>query len=90
MRPFQELFVEEASTLSWFEVKQISCPSGDPGGVCRRRSRSRKVPEGRNGVPNAGQKRIFVIDESSLTSTRQINELFHRTQPPDRVLFVQG
>jgi ABC-type branched-subunit amino acid transport system ATPase component len=42
----------------------------------------------RNEAPNDGQKRIFVIDESSLTSTRQMNEFFHRLQTPDRVLLV--
>ena len=42
----------------------------------------------RNEAPNDGQKRIFVIDESSLTSTRQMNEVFHRLQTPDRVLLV--
>ncbi|MGB6474086.1 MAG: MobF family relaxase [Candidatus Sulfotelmatobacter sp.] len=42
----------------------------------------------RNEAPNIGQKRIFVIDESSLTSTRQMNEFFHRLQAPDRVLLV--
>ena len=42
----------------------------------------------RNEAPNDGQKRIFVIDESSLTSTRQMNEFFHRLQVPDRVLLV--
>jgi conjugative relaxase-like TrwC/TraI family protein len=42
----------------------------------------------RNEVPSEGQKRFFVIDESSLTSTRQMNEFFHRLQAPDRVLLV--
>jgi conjugative relaxase-like TrwC/TraI family protein len=42
----------------------------------------------RNDVSNDGQKRIFIVDESSLTSTRQINELFHRLQPADRLLLV--
>jgi conjugative relaxase-like TrwC/TraI family protein len=42
----------------------------------------------RNEAPNDGQRRIFVIDESSLTSTRQMNEFFHRLQAPDRVLLV--
>jgi hypothetical protein len=31
MKPFQELLVEVASKLSWIEVRQISCPSGDRG-----------------------------------------------------------
>jgi ATP-dependent exoDNAse (exonuclease V) alpha subunit len=42
----------------------------------------------RNDLPNDGQKRLFVIDESSLASTKQMNEFFHRLQPPDRVLLV--
>jgi len=42
----------------------------------------------RNELPDDGQKRIFVIDESSLTSTKQMNEFFHRLQTPDRVLLV--
>jgi ATP-dependent exoDNAse (exonuclease V) alpha subunit len=42
----------------------------------------------RNEAPTDGKKRIFVIDESSLTSTRQMNEFFHRLQTSDRVLLV--
>lgn len=42
----------------------------------------------RNEAPNDGQKRLFVIDESSLASTKQMNELFHRLQASDRVLLV--
>jgi conjugative relaxase-like TrwC/TraI family protein len=42
----------------------------------------------RNESPGDGQKRLFVIDESSLTSTKQINEFFHRLQTFDRVLLV--
>ena len=42
----------------------------------------------RSEAPNDGQKRLFVIDESSLASTKQMNEFFHRLQPPDRVLLV--
>jgi len=42
----------------------------------------------RNETPDDRQKRIFIIDESSLTSTKQMNEFFHRLQTPDRVLLV--
>jgi conjugative relaxase-like TrwC/TraI family protein len=42
----------------------------------------------RNEGPTNGQKRIFVIDESSLASTKQINEFFHRLHTSDRVLLV--
>lgn len=42
----------------------------------------------RNEAPNDGEKRLFVIDESSLASTKQMNEFFHRLQSSDRVLLV--
>ncbi|MGA2301055.1 MAG: MobF family relaxase [Candidatus Acidiferrum sp.] len=35
-----------------------------------------------------GQKRLYVLDESSLASTRQMNELLHRLKENDRVLLV--
>jgi ATP-dependent exoDNAse (exonuclease V) alpha subunit len=39
-------------------------------------------------APDDGQKRLFVIDESSLASTKQMNEFFHRLHISDRVLLV--
>jgi conjugative relaxase-like TrwC/TraI family protein len=42
----------------------------------------------RQEAPNQGEKRLFVIDESSLASTKQVNEFFHRLQTSDRVLLV--
>ena len=38
--------------------------------------------------PDEGRKRLFVIDESSLASTKQMNELLHRLHTSDRVLLV--
>ena len=35
-----------------------------------------------------GQKRLYVLDESSLASTKQMNELLHRLKERDRVLLV--
>ena len=35
-----------------------------------------------------GQKHLYVLDESSLASTRQINDFFHRLGEQDRVLLV--
>ncbi|HEV3037252.1 MAG TPA: MobF family relaxase [Candidatus Angelobacter sp.] len=35
-----------------------------------------------------GKKRLYVVDESSLTSTRQMNEFLHGLGPQDRVLLV--
>lgn len=42
----------------------------------------------RQEQPSEGQKRFFVIDESSLTGTKQINDFFHRLETSDRVLLV--
>ena len=38
--------------------------------------------------PDTGQKRLYVLDESSLASTRQMYEFIERLQPKDRVLLV--
>jgi ATP-dependent exoDNAse (exonuclease V) alpha subunit len=42
----------------------------------------------RGEQPDPGQKRFYVLDESSLASTRQIHEFFERLRPNDRVLLV--
>ena len=38
--------------------------------------------------PDTGQKRLYVVDESSLASTRQMHEFVTRLHPNDRVLLV--
>jgi ATP-dependent exoDNAse (exonuclease V) alpha subunit len=38
--------------------------------------------------PRDGQKRLYVLDESSLASTKQMNEFLHRLKENDRVLLV--
>ena len=42
----------------------------------------------RGQQPEMGEKRLYVIDESSLASTRQLHEFIERLHPNDRVLFV--
>jgi conjugative relaxase-like TrwC/TraI family protein len=42
----------------------------------------------RGQQPNTGEKRLFVLDESSLASTRQVHEFVNRLHPNDRVLLV--
>jgi conjugative relaxase-like TrwC/TraI family protein len=42
----------------------------------------------RSQEPHEGQKRLYVLDESSLASTRQMNEFLHRLKETDRVLLV--
>lgn len=38
--------------------------------------------------PQDGQKRLYVLDESSLASTKQMNQFLHRLRETDRVLLV--
>jgi conjugative relaxase-like TrwC/TraI family protein len=42
----------------------------------------------RGQQPDAGEKRLYVLDESSLASTRQLHEFIERLHPNDRVLLV--
>jgi conjugative relaxase-like TrwC/TraI family protein len=42
----------------------------------------------RGEQPDGGEKRLYVLDESSLASTKQMNELLHRLHSSDRVLLV--
>ncbi|HWZ52792.1 MAG TPA: MobF family relaxase [Granulicella sp.] len=38
--------------------------------------------------PDTGERRLYVLDESSLTSTKQMHEFVNRLHPNDRVLLV--
>jgi len=42
----------------------------------------------RGQLPDTGEKRLYVLDESSLASTRQMHEFVERLRPNDRVLLV--
>ena len=42
----------------------------------------------RGEQPDGGQSRLYILDESSLASTKQMNELLHRLDGGDRVLLV--
>jgi conjugative relaxase-like TrwC/TraI family protein len=42
----------------------------------------------RGEKPDTGERRLYVLDESSLASTRQIHEFVNRLHPNDRVLLV--
>ena len=42
----------------------------------------------RDEQPEHGEKRLYILDESSLASTRQMNEFLHRLNGEDRVLLV--
>jgi conjugative relaxase-like TrwC/TraI family protein len=42
----------------------------------------------RGQQPDTGERRLYVLDESSLASTKQLHEFVHRLHPHDRVLLV--
>lgn len=42
----------------------------------------------RRQQPGTGEKRLYVLDEFSLASTRQLHEFIERLRPNDRVLLV--
>jgi conjugative relaxase-like TrwC/TraI family protein len=42
----------------------------------------------RSKQPDTGEKRLYVLDESSMASTRQVHDFVHRLHPNDRVLLV--
>ena len=42
----------------------------------------------RGEQPGTSEKRLYVLDESSMASTRQLHEFVHRLYPNDRVLLV--
>ena len=42
----------------------------------------------RSQEPHDGQKRLYILDESSLASTKQMNEFLHQLKENDRVLLV--
>lgn len=42
----------------------------------------------RSEQPDTGEKRLYVLDESSMASTRQLHEFVHRLHPNNRVLLV--
>ena len=42
----------------------------------------------RGQQPDTGERRLYVLDESSLTSTKQMHEFVNRLHPNDRVLLV--
>jgi conjugative relaxase-like TrwC/TraI family protein len=42
----------------------------------------------RGQQPDTGEKRLYVLDESSLASTRQLHEFIERLRPNDRALLV--
>jgi len=81
--------VREAAEHEGYEVRGLAptsraahklAESGIASETLQRHLRREEQPD--------GQKRLYVLDESSLASTKQMNEFLHRLHGEDRVLLV--
>jgi conjugative relaxase-like TrwC/TraI family protein len=82
--------IREAAEREGYEVRGLAptsravhklAESGIESGTLQRHLHSEQLPED-------GQKWLYVLDESSLASTKQMNEFLHRLHNEDRVLLV--
>ena len=82
--------VHEAAEQEGYEVRGLAptsrathklAESGIESETLQRHLRCEEQSDG-------GQKRLYVLDESSLASTKQMNEFLHRLHGEDRVLLV--
>jgi conjugative relaxase-like TrwC/TraI family protein len=82
--------IREAAEYEGYEVRGLAptsraahklVESGIKSGTLRRHLNGQDAPIG-------GQKRLYILDESSLASTRQMNEFLHGLRAQDRVLMV--
>jgi len=82
--------IREAAENENYEVRGLAptsrsahklAESGIESGTLQRHLRCEDVPAG-------GKMRLYILDESSLASTRQMNEFLHRLHSEDRVLLV--
>jgi ATP-dependent exoDNAse (exonuclease V) alpha subunit len=82
--------IREAAEGEGYEVRGLAptsraahklAESGIESGTLQRHLR-------RDEGPDNGQKRLYILDESSLASTKQLNEFLHRLRDDDRILLV--
>ncbi len=73
----------------------MKCEASHPHLVPRINSQNQVSSQGRcsgtstaRSGPDDGQKTLYILDESSLASTKQLNEFLHRLHDQDRVLLV--
>jgi conjugative relaxase-like TrwC/TraI family protein len=82
--------VREAAVLSGYEVEGLAPTSraAQKLGEAGMETQTLQKHLARGKQPDDGQKRLYVIDESSMASTKQMHTFVERLRENDRVLFV--
>jgi hypothetical protein len=82
--------VREAAELEDYEVRGLAPTSRAAHKLSESGIESETLQRHlrREEQSDQGQKRLYVLDESSLASTKQMNEFLHRLKSEDRVLLV--
>ena len=82
--------VREAAEREGYQVEGLAPTSRAAQGLEEAgiRSSTLQYHLARPHKANGGHRHLYVVDESSLASTRQVNEFLHRLAGGDRVIFV--
>ena len=82
--------VREAAVLTGFEVEGLAPTSraAQKLGEAGIETQTLQKHLARGEQPDDGQKRLYMIDESSMASTKQMHTFVERLKENDRVLFV--
>ena len=82
--------VREAAVLAGYEVEGLAPTSraAQKLGEAGMETQTLQKHLARGEQPDDGQKRLYVIDESSMASTKQMHTFVERLRENDRVLFV--
>ena len=82
--------VREAAVLAGYEVEGLAPTSraAQKLGEAGMETQTLQKHLARGEKPDDGQKRLYVIDESSMASTKQMHMFVERLRENDRVLFV--
>jgi ATP-dependent exoDNAse (exonuclease V) alpha subunit len=82
--------IREAAVLAGYEVQGLAPTSRAAKKLAEAgmKTETLQMHLTRGQRPGHGQKRLYIMDESSLTGTRQMRELLERVQDADRVILV--
>jgi ATP-dependent exoDNAse (exonuclease V) alpha subunit len=80
--------VREAAEHEGYEVRGLAPTSRAAHKLAESGIESETLQRHLRHEEQPGEKRLYILDESSLASTKQMNEFLHRLQGEDRVLLV--
>jgi hypothetical protein len=80
--------VREAAEHEGYEVRGLAPTSRAAHKLAESGIESETLQRHLRHEEQPGEKRLYILDESSLASTKQMNELLHRLHGEDRVLLV--